>query len=401
MKIIPNKNILFKNRTRLTVIEGEDYLLKDYFPFVKNLIRESVNNFGTSKNIDNLQKNIKQFPKVAYFYKQIFDEYIQKGDNELAIKYATLFYQRLPDEFFAKLNMARIYGLKGEFDKVTALLGENLELSTAFPEKTEYHITEMVNFLVFRIDYFLMVDRLENAIITEHKLAELIDNEPTHVKAKQRILDYKKRRFNLGSTVLNLTDYRTETYPYYQLTAEQIEVIEGFFKRIHQLSKPEINLLVEIQIQMDKNPGNPHFQNLICEYHHQVLSRDGYIESVDALYKTYPDFMISKIRLAELLLNTRELQTKKEFILSTIIKMFNEDLYFKDICPNREVFLRFDEYIHFQHIALRVWLEKGNLVNADKCLKEIQKSYGPEDLINTCKRLLDNYNESLRFNNFN
>ncbi len=395
MKIIPNKKVLFKDRTELTVIDDDDYFLKNHFPHIKNLMIESIQDFGRTKNRENLKKYIQKFPKIPFFYKQLVHEYIQKGENEVAFGHASVFYQKFPNEFFAKLSMAQLHGVKGEHAKVRAILGENLEISTAFPGKTEFHISEIVNFFLFRIDYFLNVDRLEDAVKTEHLLAKLIENEPAHIQAKQRITDCRREKLKIETTLIEVTDDKRRIYPYYKLTNVQIEQIEDFSERIYALSKPSSNLLVEMQIQADKNLEVPHFQNLLCEYFRHLNMNTEYVETVSVLYKEFPGFLISKIRISELLLSSEQLRTEKEVILDQITGILNEHLDFRKICPDRDLFLRLDEFIYFQYIALRVWLEKNNLAQADVCFNELQKSYAEEALIKECKKLLDNYSESL------
>ncbi len=223
---VSNKSLIFENDITISITGDIDFLLKEYYPHVQNLLKQCIENVGKSKHEKELQKYIKNFPKVPLFYKLLCDEFFRKGKIESYKRFSISYYKKFPEDFFAVLHMAIVHALNEELNKVKLLYGETITLQFAFPNKTIYHISEIIDFLSFTVSYCLANHALDDAIINENKLGEILKDSTAHKNAKEQIANYKRELLPYKSASIEIVGGYKDIYKFYNFTEEETEVIK-------------------------------------------------------------------------------------------------------------------------------------------------------------------------------
>ncbi len=130
-------------------------------------IQDQISNlFITSQSdpscaIPILQKLITQYPHIPQLFNFITTAYSLLEDYNTAERYALESCQKHPDYLFAKINCAEIYLRKGEYHKIPATFNHKLNLKLLYPERDEFHLTEVIGFTgVCGIYYYRTGDKM-------------------------------------------------------------------------------------------------------------------------------------------------------------------------------------------------------------------------------------------------
>lgn len=401
MKYINNKSLVFPNDITIEVTRDLNFLLRDVPPYVRGLINKNIKNIGRSKNIDKLRTYLKRFPNVAFIYKMLADEYTAHGKEELYIGLAIKFHKKFPDDFFAKLHRARAHMLQEQREGVSSIYGDNIDLAKTFPDRRLFHIAEMLEFYHFCVRYCLSMGLLDDAIRNEMKLGEVEPNGSTHQNAKRLIEEYKRQRFGLGeSGQIKLTTDLKLLLDDFDISGDARKEYEKLHHEYQRLKEPSPEFLVKVQIMVDKYDEMPFFKLLIMDYQAKFGDNQSYANAVEVLFGEHPDFLFGKIEAAQLLLGVRPKDDDKDFYVKEVLKMFGGDFNLKRADTKRNVF-HIDEFTKFHFLALRVWLRLGDLPAADDCLKLLENTGTNPIEAKWGKELIDEHNDSLKFQNRN
>ncbi len=145
-----------------------------YKPFINkqiNQLPQDVQNqisdlFITSQSnpkhaIPILQKLIKKYPRIPQLFNFMTTAYSLLEDFDTAEKYALESCQIHPDYLFARINCAEICLRKEEYHKIPTIFNHKLNLRQLYPERDEFHLTEVIGFTgVFGIYYHKTGDSL-------------------------------------------------------------------------------------------------------------------------------------------------------------------------------------------------------------------------------------------------
>ncbi len=94
-----------------------------------------------------LQKLITRYPQVPQLFNFITTAYSILEDFDTAEKYALEGCQKHPQYLFAKINYAEICLRKKEYHKIPAIFDNKLNLRLLYPERDEFHLTEVIGFI--------------------------------------------------------------------------------------------------------------------------------------------------------------------------------------------------------------------------------------------------------------
>jgi hypothetical protein len=85
-----------------------------------------------------------------------------------------LSYEKCPNYLFAKIGRARLYLLNNEPQKALDVLG-GFTLKQIYPNRSVFHITEMIAFALVLIQYFCQIENIKQAEIYLGRLEEAQD----------------------------------------------------------------------------------------------------------------------------------------------------------------------------------------------------------------------------------
>ena len=88
-------------------------------------------------------------------------------------------YRRHPDYLFAKLNYANLCLSRGDVDAVLPIFGGSFDLSSLYPDRRVYHVSEMVGFFSLMARYQLLKGDVEAAEACANVLEEIAPDHPT------------------------------------------------------------------------------------------------------------------------------------------------------------------------------------------------------------------------------
>jgi hypothetical protein len=103
-----------------------------------------------------------KYPKVreTYNYLSVIYSTYEEDDKSVSLLLET--YEKMPEYFFAKVNMASHYIQKGQHKKITEIF-PTFDLHEIFPGKEVFHAAEIVSFLVLLGRYYLREQNLTSA----------------------------------------------------------------------------------------------------------------------------------------------------------------------------------------------------------------------------------------------
>ena len=108
-------------------------------------------------------------------------------------------YNRFPEDFTAKIAMAKYYAAVEEnMEGVYNIFGKDIKLSFAYPERSIYHYTEFMNFVFFSVYMLLELDRLADAEAKLIEIAPFGTDNCTYHSCREMIEKYKISHPNLN-----------------------------------------------------------------------------------------------------------------------------------------------------------------------------------------------------------
>ena len=163
---------------KITDSQDEINALFGITPTIAELMSEVGIKVQKKKNsaIKELNDLMKKHPHVPQFKNYLSTLYEAQGNHFMAQEVTRRCLVLHPNYLFGRLNVANIAIHNKEFEKVPALLGENMELQSLYPERTEFHIGEVASFYQTAIYYFVGIKNQEQAQVRLDILVKL-DNE--------------------------------------------------------------------------------------------------------------------------------------------------------------------------------------------------------------------------------
>lgn len=146
--------------------------LEDELSKTHDLIHKSP-----KKAIPRIKKLIKEYSNLKMLYNWLSAAYSAIGENKKAENTVCENYKNNPDYLFAKLNYAEICLSKGNHKEVPKIFNEKYDLKLLYPEKTVFHVTEVIGFFSVLCKYFIKIYDIESA----NKYYEVLEKvDPEH-----------------------------------------------------------------------------------------------------------------------------------------------------------------------------------------------------------------------------
>lgn len=149
-----------------------------------------------NKNIiEKLNTLIIQYPKSPQLKNFLSVAYNVRGNYTKAIEVNDWILAEHPNYLFAKINKASDHIKKGEFLKVTEILGEAMEIKDLYPERDLFHLAEITCFYKTAVNYFAAIGDIE---IAENRLEVLKDIAPDHHDTEEAVRILFKHTMAMG-----------------------------------------------------------------------------------------------------------------------------------------------------------------------------------------------------------
>lgn len=171
-------------------ISGDSNLLDEINhlnPEVKRILDELRPDIekGRKHIIKKVNKLCLKYPRVPVLKNILSNLYQQNGNSNQAFAVNQWILKEHPNYLYGKLNHAAELLLKGKPEGIPAIMGEAMEIGDLFPQRKEFHIEEVVGFYIIAIQYFLAVDKIEEAEIRMKILEDIDEDHPKTVYGKQ------------------------------------------------------------------------------------------------------------------------------------------------------------------------------------------------------------------------
>lgn len=128
---------------------------------------------GARKAIDPLKKLIEQNPNYPLYYNYLTVAYANSGQHRQARHLIEYAYQRFPDYLFARCNYALHLLEKNKLNKIPEVFDHAFELQSLYPDRDEFHISEVLSFFSVLCRYFAAIDDIETADVYADLLQSL------------------------------------------------------------------------------------------------------------------------------------------------------------------------------------------------------------------------------------
>ena len=171
-------------------ISGDSSLLDEInqiTPEVKKILNELRPDIekGRKHTIKKIDKLCLKYPRVPVLKNILSTIYQQNGNIKQAFAVNQWIVKEHPDYLFGKLNLAAELLLNDKPESIPSILGDAMEIGELYPQRREFHIEEVIGFYLIAVQYFLAVDKIDDAEIRMKILEDLDEDHPKTVHGNQ------------------------------------------------------------------------------------------------------------------------------------------------------------------------------------------------------------------------
>ncbi len=174
-----------------------------YTKEVLHAIEQAHENVYSDKiDIKKLRRFVERYPHIPQFRNYLVSGYRIKDQDNQAFRENDAALERFPNYLFAKITKAEEYIETGQLAKVKFMLGHALDLHALYPERQEFHITEVSTYYGVVIDFLCESGELEKA---EEYLDLICEMLPGHA-----VCEYAEKKIMLKRMEINLARLQEE-----------------------------------------------------------------------------------------------------------------------------------------------------------------------------------------------
>ena len=185
--------------------------------------------------IEKLKKIIADKPDDPVYKNYLYVAYKIQGRNQEARDILQKTIDQHPDYLFGKLNLAGEYLYDEEYEKIPQVLGEFMELKALYPERDEFHVTEVMSFFRIATHYFIEIkewDQVERRL----EIMRKIDPEDSMIETIDKRLAAKIMATNIEKMQADFRNkISVDTYPKVEYSATKVapklqhELLRNFY----------------------------------------------------------------------------------------------------------------------------------------------------------------------------
>ena len=118
---------------------------------------------GRKSGVKKFHRLIKKHPRNPQLKNYLSILYQKMGDTPKANEVTKWIVAEHPNYLFGKLNVAFKYLADEKYEKVTEVLGEELEIKALYPHRDTFHVSEITGFYKATVLYFIGLNNLKEA----------------------------------------------------------------------------------------------------------------------------------------------------------------------------------------------------------------------------------------------
>jgi hypothetical protein len=142
--------------------------------------------------IPRIQQGVQRWPANPIFQNYLYNAYILLQEGAKAEGVLLGITERFPDYLFGKVAYAQKLLQNGRADEIPALFGGHFDLSSLYPKRDSFHLSEFITFTTTLCFYYLeMGDELMAGIYGTVIKAWVIDPIPSFTSDVLRLLDLR------------------------------------------------------------------------------------------------------------------------------------------------------------------------------------------------------------------
>jgi hypothetical protein len=144
------------------IIHHDDYAndpeeIKEGQAIFLAMSKEDVSNKELENLVIRIREAIKKWPRSPIFYNNLYNAYLLLNNTEKAKDIQQEQFDKFPDYLFAKMTYANTLYQQGEADKIPAVFNNQLTLSSLYPEKSQFHISDFIGFTAIQCLYHMHI----------------------------------------------------------------------------------------------------------------------------------------------------------------------------------------------------------------------------------------------------
>jgi len=128
---------------------------------------------GDVSIIDELHDLIEKNPKNPQLKNHLSTVYANSNNIQKAFEMTHWIVKEHPNYLFGKINLATKFYIKEDYEKMAEILGKSMLLQDLYPNRTIFHINEVLSFLLTTIKYFSGINDFDQAKIRLEILKDL------------------------------------------------------------------------------------------------------------------------------------------------------------------------------------------------------------------------------------
>jgi hypothetical protein len=191
--------------TQFKITRSSEYMAKLFNHSAEVQAIQLKNHFklNKKKTIEKLKSDIEKYPEVPQLKQQLFASYQIQKMPEDAKKCADWIYKEHPTYLFGLINKALEKYYEQDYTAMLDYIGRELSLKKLYPEREEFHVDEIMNYLCVCAMY---TNATEADNIEKDKIMDLmyeIDSESSIIKKTEGAIIH----FNLTHGLRRLKDF--------------------------------------------------------------------------------------------------------------------------------------------------------------------------------------------------
>lgn len=117
-------------------------------PKIRAILNNNFPNLHNKKFAEKLLVDIEKYPTIPQFKQQLATSYTLQNNMKKAVECNEWLYKEHPTYLFAILNKAFEKYNQKKYGEMIEYLGEDLQITSLYPDRNEFHIDEVMNYLM-------------------------------------------------------------------------------------------------------------------------------------------------------------------------------------------------------------------------------------------------------------
>lgn len=132
-----------------------------------------------------LKALIEQYPNVPSMYNFLYAAHHKLGEHAAAMTVLGTTLERFPDYLFARIALANECLSRGASNEIAAIFDDKFDLKLLYPERTQFHITEVLGFENLVARYFHALGDRERARQCYDRMCQVDPQHPATQQVEQ------------------------------------------------------------------------------------------------------------------------------------------------------------------------------------------------------------------------